>query len=62
MASKAERYEQLYPNTGCSDAQKQERMERIDFKEERSALRRTGRNRGVVIPQVPWHENDDEET
>lgn len=61
MSSKADRYEQLYPKTGCSEAQKEERMERIDFKQERSALRRTSRTRGVVIPRVPWH-NDDEET
>lgn len=54
MGSKAERYEQQFPGTGISDAQKEERMERIDFKQESSALRRTGRNRGIIVPELPW--------
>lgn len=61
MSQKAEQYERLYPKTGCTEAQKEERMERLTFKEERQALRRTSRTRGVVIPRVPWHDNDDEE-
>ena len=54
MPSAADRYERLYPGTGIGDAQKQERMERLDFKSEVQTLRRTGRNRGVVIPELPW--------
>lgn len=45
----------MYPNTGIPDAQKQERMERIDFKQERADKRRTGRNRGLIVPALPWH-------
>jgi hypothetical protein len=58
MSKKAERYEKRYPGTGCSEAQKEERMERMDFKEEARSLRRTGRNRGVVIPRIPWLEKE----
>lgn len=58
MPSKAERYEQLYPGTGCCEAQKQERMERIDFKDEVGALRRTNRNRGIVVPELPWQRKE----
>lgn len=50
---KARRYERLYPDTGISENQKEERMERIDFKAERRSLRRTGRNRGILIPDLP---------
>ena len=53
--TKADRYERLYPDTGCSDAQKQERMERLDFKQESRRSIRTGRNRGIVVPELPWH-------
>lgn len=54
--SPADRYERLYPETGIPDAQKAERMERIDFKRERASNRRTGRTRGIVIPALPWKE------
>lgn len=54
MSCLAERYERLYPETGCSEAQKEERMERLDFKEEARALRRTSRNRGIIVPRLPW--------
>lgn len=54
MPTKAEQYEQRFPETGLPDAQKQERMERIEFKEERRTMRRTSRNRGIVIPELPW--------
>jgi hypothetical protein len=47
---KAEQYERLYPGTGCSEAQKEERMDRETFKHERHAGLRTGRNRGIIIP------------
>lgn len=55
MASKAERYEHAFPGTGIPEAQKEERQERIDFKNERRSLSRTGRNRGIVISyELPW--------
>ncbi|MCR4340778.1 MAG: hypothetical protein NUW01_12930 [Gemmatimonadaceae bacterium] len=47
-------YERRYPDTGISDAQKQERMERLAFKEEGESRRRTGRTRGIVVPALPW--------
>lgn len=50
----AAEYEKRYPETGCSDAQKEERMQRLLFKEERQSLRRTGRNRGIVVPDLPY--------
>ena len=53
MPSLAEQYETKYPGTGCSEAQKQERMERELFKSERLTLRRTGRNRGIIVPWLP---------
>jgi len=56
MPSLAEQYETKYPNTGCGEAQKQERMERIKFKEERAALHRTWRNMGIIVPRLPWIE------
>lgn len=57
-SAKAQRYERLYPETGCSEAQKEERMERMDFQTERAAGRRTGRNRGIVVPALPWLEKE----
>lgn len=56
--SPADRYERLYPETGIPEAQKQERMERIDFKAERRDGRRTTRQRGVIVPALPWKENE----
>ena len=47
-------YEKLYPGTGCPDAQKEERMERIGFKDEARSARRTHRNRGIIVPALPW--------
>lgn len=52
---KAQRYERLYPETGATESQKEERMERMDFSNEAKTGRRTGRNRGIVIPELPWH-------
>lgn len=60
MQSKAERYEQMYPETGCSEPQKEERMDRIDFREERRSGRRTVRNRGIIVPELPWQSTDRE--
>jgi DNA primase len=54
----AQRYEKAYPDTGCSEAQKEERQERIDFRKEAGALRRTSRTRGIVVPALPWHKED----
>ena len=48
------RYETAYPGTGIPDAQKQERAERILFKAERVSHRRTGRSRGIIVPDLPW--------
>lgn len=50
----AAQYESRYPGTGVPPDQAQERMERILHREERSTLRRTGRNRGIVVPALPW--------
>lgn len=53
---KARRYESLYPDTGCPEAQKEERMDRLDLKREKQELRRTTRNRGIVVPALPWQD------
>lgn len=53
---KAQSYEKRYPGTGCSEAQKEERMDRLVFKEEKAAGLRTTRSRGIVIPSIPWHQ------
>lgn len=50
----AENYERLYPGTGVGEAQAQERMERKVFKAESRQLRRTGRNRGIVVPDCAY--------
>jgi hypothetical protein len=50
----AERYERRMPGTGVPEAQKQERQERHEFKQERREHRRTGRNRGIVVPADAW--------
>lgn len=60
MSKLADQYEKRYPGTGASEAQKEERMERMLFKEEKRSLQRTSRNRGLVVPRVPWHEDEDE--
>jgi hypothetical protein len=59
MTKLAEQYEKLYPETGCSESQKHERMERINFKEEMRSGRRTSRNRGFVVPELPWQRKED---
>lgn len=50
----AAEYERRYPGAVSDSAQKEERMERELFKQERRDLRRTGRNRGIVVPELPW--------
>lgn len=58
----AEKYERLYPETGIGEAQKEERMQRLEFNHERQALRRTGRNRGITVPRLPASMEPNEET
>lgn len=54
-ADKAKRYERLYPGALSDDAQKAERMERLDMK----ARRREGRaGRYVTVPEMPWHRKE----
>jgi hypothetical protein len=53
----AENYHRLHPDTGVGDAQAQERMERKVFTAESKQLRRTGRNRGIVVPDCPYFRN-----
>ena len=55
----AQDYENTFPDTGCSDAQKQERAERRAFKAERINHGRTGRNRGIVVPDLPWQRTNE---
>lgn len=57
-SAKARRYERVAPQTGISEAQAEERMDRRDFKEERRTHRRTGRNRGIIVPALPWLKED----
>jgi hypothetical protein len=54
VADLAAAYERRYPDTGVGAAQAQERQERLAFREERESLRRTSRNRGIVIPADAW--------
>jgi hypothetical protein len=55
---RAARYEALYPETGVSKEQAAERMDRIDHKAEKAAHVRTGRTRGIVVPSLPWKEQE----
>lgn len=57
-SAKARRYEQIAPQTGIPEAQAEERMDRRDFKQERRDHRRTGRTRGIIVPRLPWLEED----
>lgn len=59
MSSLAERYERIYPDTGIPEAQKEERMERMDFKDEARSLRRTSRTRGIIVPALPWRKEEE---
>jgi hypothetical protein len=54
MPSEAERYEQRFPQTGVGESQAQERMQRLDFREEVQTHRRTTRNRGIVVPDCKF--------
>ncbi len=57
MSALADQYEKRFPGACSDEAQKQERMERILHREERDSLRRTNRNRGVVITRLPVDEH-----
>ncbi len=51
-------YENLYPGAVTDPAQKEERMERILHKRERSTLRRSSRTRGIIVPALPWRKEE----
>jgi hypothetical protein len=51
---KARAYDAHAPETGVPEAQAEERHERRVFGEETRQHRRTGRNRGIVVPDLPW--------
>lgn len=57
MSDKAAAYDARYPGVNIPEAQKTERMERLEFKEELRAGRRTSRTRGIIVPALPWKEN-----
>lgn len=59
MPTPVERYDKRYPDTGVGEAQKQERAERLAFKEDRKALRRTSRTRGIIVPELPWKRGEE---
>ena len=58
MSNLAERYERIYPETGIPEAQKEERMDRMQFKHETAQLRRTSRNRGIIVPASPAFDSE----
>ena len=51
MHPKAKAYEKLYPNTGVSESQAIERMERI---EQKRAPGVTRSSRLFSVPELPW--------
>lgn len=53
----ATEYDKRYPGVEIPAAQKEERMQRLIFKEERLSLHRSTRNRGVVFTRLPLDEN-----
>ena len=57
MSARADQYEKLYPEALTDESQKEERMERMLFKQERRSHWRTGRNRGLIVPALPVDEN-----
>lgn len=50
--TKAQRYERMYPGALTDDAQKAERMERIDLKERKKSGGRG--TRLFLVPELPW--------
>ena len=61
MAQRAAQYEALYPDTGISTEQAAERMDRLDHKQDKATHRRTGRTSGIVVPALPWLDDEDGE-
>ena len=53
-AARAAEYERLYPGAAADESQRAERMERLAHREERQTHHRTNRNRGIVVPELPW--------
>lgn len=53
-------YDARVPGVDIPAAQKQERQERHQFKEDRRTLRRTGRTRGIIVPRLPWLEDEEQ--
>lgn len=63
MTEKAERYEKKFPGTGIPEAQKHERMDRIDFKQRKAEGLISGRNsRFMTVPDMPWLHDKKENT
>jgi cyclopropane fatty-acyl-phospholipid synthase-like methyltransferase len=50
----ARAYDARVPGVDIPAAQKAERQERVEFREERRTHRRTGRTRGIIVPELPW--------
>lgn len=56
----ARAYDARVPGVNIPEAQKAERQERVEFREERRTLRRTGRTRGIIVPRLPWLEDKEQ--
>jgi hypothetical protein len=54
-ADDAKRYERLYPGALTDDAQKAERMGRMDSKQRQEGRRGS---RYVTVPEMPWHRKE----
>jgi hypothetical protein len=50
----ARAYEAHAPQTGVPEAQAEERAQRRAFQQEARQHRRTGRTRGIIVPELPW--------
>ena len=55
----ADEYERRFPGTGCPEGQKQERMERILYREDRPV--RSRRSRSIIVPRLPWRDEKEVE-
>lgn len=56
MSALADQYERRYPGALEDTSHKEERMERLLFKEEAQSGRRSNRNRGVIFERLPLDE------
>ena len=54
MNDAVRKYDATYGDPGIPEAQREERQQRLEHKAERRSNRRTGRTRGVLIPELPW--------